>query len=331
MLYCLKWIWSRRKRVALSALLFAFIAVNALAFMHARAMTHFQAGVSRTGQPEALTTLQKARVLLPGVDNPRPENQATPESLGLPFAIHKVQSGDSLTLEAWHVPREGAKELVLMFHGYAACKANLLGEARVLHELGYAMLLVDFRGSGGSSGSKTSLGIEEAEDVKQVYDYARLTWRDQRVVLYGQSMGSAAILRALSLHKEIRPAASVLECPFDKLRSTVANRFTAMGLPVFPGADLLLFWGSVQIGFNGYRHNPIEYAKAMRCPVLLLHGRNDTRVSPEQAEAIFQNLPGDKEYKVFSAAGHESYFAACPDEWKQSVSAFLSSRLARHE
>jgi hypothetical protein len=51
-------------------------------------------------------------------------------------------------------------------------------------------------------------------------------------------------------------------------------------------------------------------------------------VAPEQAEAIFQNLAGDKEYKVFSAAGHESYLAACPDEWKKSISAFLSSRLA---
>jgi uncharacterized protein len=328
MLSCLRWIWSRRKRVALSVLLLAFVLANALAFMHARAMTHFQTGVSRTADPESLTILQKARVLLTGVDNPRPENHATPESLGLPFAIHKVQSDDGITLEAWHIPREGAKALVLMFHGYAACKAQLLGEANALHELGYAVLLVDFRGSGGSSGRETSLGVAEAEDVRQVWDYARLTWRDQRIVLYGQSMGSAAILRALSLHEEIQPAACVLECPFDKLRSTVGNRFTAMGLPAFPGADLLLFWGSVQVGFNGYRHNPVEYAKAVRCPVLLLHGGNDTRVLPEQAEAIFENLAGDKEYKVFGAAGHESYLAACADEWKQSISAFLSSRLA---
>jgi uncharacterized protein len=331
MLYCLRWIWSRRKRVAISVLLLTFVFVNALAYMHARAMTHFQAGASRTAHPESLTTLQKARVLLTGVDNPRPENHATPESLGLPFTVHKVQSDGSMTLEAWHVPCEGAKTLVLMFHGYAACKADLLGEASALHELGYALLLVDFRGSGGSSGSETSIGVEEAEDVRQVWEYARLTWGDQRVVLYGQSMGSAAILRALSLHGEIQPAASVLECPFDKLRSTVANRFSAMGLPAFPGADLLLFWGSVQMGFNGYHHNPVEYAKAVRCPVLLLHGGNDTRVSPEQAEAIFQSLAGDKEYKVFGAAGHESYLAACADEWKQSISAFLSSRLAIRE
>jgi uncharacterized protein len=331
MAYCLKWIWSRRKRAAFSVLLLAFVPINTLAFMHARAMTHFQTGVSRTANPEGLTTLQKVRVLLTGVDNPRPENHATPESLGLPFAIHKVQSDDGITLEAWHVSREDAKALVLMFHGYAACKASLLGEASALRELGYAVLLMDFRGSGGSSGSKTSIGVDEAEDVRHVWDYARLTWGDQRIVLYGQSMGSAAILRALSLHQEIQPAASVLECPFDKLRSTVANRFTAMGLPAFPGADLLLFWGSVQIGFNGYDHNPIEYARAVRSPILLLHGRNDKRVSPKQAEVIFQNLAGDREYKVFSAAGHESYFAACPDEWKQSVSAFLSSRVARRE
>ncbi|MFL5245460.1 MAG: alpha/beta hydrolase [Gemmataceae bacterium] len=324
----LRWLWSRRKRVAFSALLLALILINALAYMHARAMTHFQASAFRTAKPESLTILQKVGVLLTGVDNPRPENRSTPDSLGLPFAVHQVKSDNGVTLEAWHVPRERAKALILMFHGYAGCKANLLGEAGALHELGYAVLLVDFRGCGGSSGSETSLGLAEAQDVRQVWDYARLTWRNQPVILYGQSMGSAAILRALSLHEEVQPAASVLECPFDKLRSTVGNRFTAMGLPAFPGADLLLFWGSVQMGFNGYRHNPVEYAKAVRSPVLLLHGRKDMRVLPEQAEAIFENLAGDKIYKVFEAAGHESFITACPAEWKQTISAFLALRLA---
>ena len=111
-----------------------------------------------------------------------------------------------------------------LFHGYAACKAYLLKEAQALHRMGYAVLLVDFRGSGGSSGNVTTIGVDEADDVSRVWEYARLSWKDQPVIFYGQSMGSAAILRALALHEDIRPAALVLECPFDKLRSTVANR-----------------------------------------------------------------------------------------------------------
>jgi hypothetical protein len=42
---------------------------------------------------------------------------------------------------------------------------------------------------------------------------------------------AAAILRAVSAH-ELSPDALILECPFDRLLTTVQNRFAAMRLPV---------------------------------------------------------------------------------------------------
>ncbi len=79
----------------------------------------------------------------------------------------------------------------------------------------------------------------------------------------------------------MQPAALVLESPFDALLSTVVNRFALMGLPAFPFAHLLVFWGGVQQGFNGFRHYPADYATEVRCAVLLLDGANDTRVTPD--------------------------------------------------
>ena len=38
-------------------------------------------------------------------------------------------------------------------------------DADRLHDLGYACFLVDFRGSGGSSGDATTIGYREADDV----------------------------------------------------------------------------------------------------------------------------------------------------------------------
>jgi pimeloyl-ACP methyl ester carboxylesterase len=143
------------------------------------------------------------------------------------------------------------------------------------------------------------------------------------VVLYGQSMGSAAILRALALHSHLRIEAAIVECPFDSLLNTVGNRFRAMGLPAFPGAQLLIFWASVQQGFNGFGHNPAEYAEQVECPVLLLHGADDPRVTLEQAEAIYNGLPRGKQMKVFADAGHELYLARQPEEWKRVVGEFL--------
>ncbi len=135
-------------------------------------------------------------------------------------------------------------------------------------------------------------------------------------------MGSAAILRAIAVNG-VRPTAVIVECPFDRLLSTAANRFDAMGLPAFPAAHVLIFWGGVQQGFNGFRHNPVDYACEVTCPVLLLHGAKDARVTAAQAQSIYQSLPGKKEFVMFPSAGHESYLGADPALWTESVTHFL--------
>src|ERR1039458_8316281 len=57
------------------------IVLNILAYRHAYAMTHFTAGNPRTQEPEKLTTGQKVKVLLRGVNIPRPQTRASPTDL----------------------------------------------------------------------------------------------------------------------------------------------------------------------------------------------------------------------------------------------------------
>jgi alpha-beta hydrolase superfamily lysophospholipase len=315
--------WHHRKLTGAGLLLVVSLLLNVIAFLHARAMTHYVPGGTRPARPESLTVLEKAGVLLAGVTVPRPENAATPASVGLAFTAHRFAGDGGSDLEAWHVAHPEPKGLVLLFPGYAAAKDSLLGEARAFHDLGFASFLVDFRGCGGSGGCETTIGVEEARDVARAVDYAGRRWPGQPLVLFGHSMGAVAVLRAVAV-EEVRPAAVVVECPYDRLLTTVANRFSAMGLPSFPFAQLLVFWGGVQQGFNGFRHNPVDYAPAVGCPVLQLHGAEDPRVSVAQAEAVFQRLGGEKRFELFTGVGHESYVAAKPHQWKRSVSEFLA-------
>ncbi len=319
----LRWLRSHWKRVATCCLLLLLVIPNVLAYRHARAMLHFTPGGMRTKRPEALSLGEKVGVLLNGVTIPRPENEVTPDRTGLPFEVHRFPSGEDVELETWYVPRDRPRGLVILFHGYASCKALLIPEAHAFRELGYATLLVDFRGSGGSSGSDTSVGVYEADDVAAACDYARSRWPDQPLILYGQSMGSAAILRAVAV-RGVTASALILECPFDRLLSTVANRFTALGVPAFPGAELLVFWGGVQQHFNGFGHNPAEYARSVSLPTLLLHGARDPRVTEEQADAVFAHLAGPKQLEVFSDVGHEDYLARNPERWTALVARFLT-------
>ena len=309
-------------------LLAAFVLLNLLAYRHARSMTHFvsadrKAGASESwrARVEPRSFYERMRLALDGISIERPCTNLRPDSQDLPYETHDYPGGAG-RLSAWYIPHDHPAGLVVLFHGYGSCKSRLLPEARALHDLGYACFLVDFRGSGDSDGDQTSIGYYEADDVAHTAAYVRGRWPGEPLVLFGHSMGATAVLRALAVH-EIGPDAVVLECPFDRLLSTVEARFAVAGLPAFPAAQLLVFWGAAQQGFNGFRHNPVEYARQTTCPVLLLHGTKDTRVSSAQIQSIYRNLSGEKHLYFFRGIGHESYASIRPEEWKQCLARFL--------
>jgi alpha-beta hydrolase superfamily lysophospholipase len=315
--------WLRRHpwRTLLVSLLGAFLLLNVLAYRHARAMTRFAPSGTQTASIGSLSTLQKVGILLNGVDFPHPRSPVRPEDRGLAATVHNFP-GHYGRPEAWYLQRADARGIVLMFHGYGECKAQLLPEAEVFLALGYSCFLVDFPGYGGSEGDETSLGYHESIDVDRAVQYVREQWPGQPVLLFGRSMGSVAVLRALAV-EGTEADAVLLECPFDRMLSTVQARFSRMGLPTFPAANLLVFWGGVQLGIDGFAHNPVDYAAAVKCPVLLMNGDRDPYVSVEQTAAIFRNLPEPKKRYTFEGLEHEPYLRKQPAEWKACVAQFL--------
>lgn len=299
-----------------------FVAVNAVAFWHARRMTHFIGSGQRTSKPETLSLGQRALVIIQGVELPKPQNTSAPT---MKHATVQVETRDGVKLELWDVPAAASSEIVLMFHGYGGCKSTMLHEAAVFHELGKHVALVDFRGSGGSAGEVTTLGWHEALDVAAAVQWAQKQYPEKRLVLFGQSMGAVAVLRAVKT-ESVEPAAMILECPFDSLLHTINHRFTAMGLPAFPFAPLLVFWGGVQVGINGFEHDARDYAAAVRCPTLVLWGADDARVARAEVEAVVQSLNGHGKLEVLSAVGHQSYCKAQPAAYRRVVRAWFERK-----
>ena len=319
----------RSKRIVLASFALGLLAINALAYRHAWSMTHFTQGGEKPPPPEAMSLGEKARAIFAGVSIPKPSNAKTPADYGLPFEIHRFPSSGDVTCEAWRLParrsqqQKQAPALCLMFHGFASSKASLLPAAQAFRELGCDALLVDFRGSGESDGRETTIGYREADDVVAACCYAQQQWPDAPLILYGRSMGAAAALRAIAIGA-VEPRALILECPFNRLLVTTKNRFRAAGLPSFPAAELLVFWGGVQHGYWGFEHNPVDYASAVACPTLFLHGDRDIRVTANEAREVFDRLPAEKTWALIAGAGHERLITARPHEWRSAVEAFLS-------
>lgn len=118
--------------------------------------------------------------------------------------ITTLRSSDAdLELETWYVPHDSARGLVVMFYGYASCKSEILGEAKAFHGLGFATLLVDFRGCGGSSGRKTSIGVFEADDVASAMAFVGREVSVPSLMLHGESDPRVRLAEAESIYQNL--------------------------------------------------------------------------------------------------------------------------------
>lgn len=316
-----RWIWPR---VFVYGFLLGFVGLNCLAYFHGRTMSRYATSTDRTSSPEKLRALDKARVLLTGVTIPRPTNHRSPAHYGMPFETVQFKGAFGVKLQAWQVERAGAHGTIVMFHGHGAAKDSLLPAAEIFFKLGWNCALVDFHGSGGSGTNVTSLGWHEAEDVIHAVKYLVPDYIEEPVVLYGVSMGSAAVLRALHISK-LEPDAVILELPYDRLLNAARQRFAAMHVPSWPAADLLLFYGGMHGGFDSFAMAPAEFARSVHCPTLLMNGEIDRRAPPRQALAVFKNLAGPKIHKQFRGLGHRNFSRHDPENWTATVSSFLDA------
>jgi len=309
---------------AVLVLTLVFLSLNALAYMHAYSMTHFSSDGPRTGAPETLSLGERIAVLLTGVRVPRPRSRVSLADIEPRYTTVVIPSSEAITLSGWYAGNGHGAPLVILFHGYAAEKSAMLKEASAFHERGCSVLLVDFRGSGESSESYTTVGFLESEDVEAAVRYAKDNLPSSRLVLFGQSMGAAAVLRAVHESK-IKPDAIIVESTFDRLLNAIRSRFLMIGVPPFPSAELIAFWGGLQAGFNGFAHNPATYARSVSCPILFLHGTDDRKANIDKGRLVFNAVHAKKYFVEFEGAGHESLIAYDRDKWKAAINEFMQS------
>ncbi|MFO0849474.1 MAG: alpha/beta fold hydrolase [Gemmataceae bacterium] len=302
-------------------LLVGFAAANLLAYRHAYALTHYAPAGGPSPRPEGLSARDRLRLLVGGVSVPRPKADRYPEAVGLRYTSHTLDLGDE-RLALWHVDAPSPRGVVVLGHGYGCSKSHLLPEAVAFHKLGWAVVLADFRGSGGSSGSAVTLGVTEAADLAAAAKWAGDRHPGKPLVLYGFSMGAVAAVRATA-GSDASPAGLILDAPFDSLLSAVQVRCDAVRAPRWPAAELLVFWGGRQHGFDGFALRPADDAARVPCPALVFHGSADPRATPEMVRRVYAPLPGRKSLVTIEGVGHTPIAHAAPDRWAEAVGPFL--------
>lgn len=315
-------------RKLLKIVLVLFILLNIICAFHAYKLTHFYSSKEMMPKPEKMGWSDKMSAVLFGVKFPK---TASVDTFSLHHETVLLKTEDSLKLEAWYVDNRKmndssneSKGTVILFHGHGGKKNDVIREAYSFFNLGYSVLLVDFRAHGNSEGNTCTVGFNESKDVRAAYNYI-VDMGEHNIILYGISMGAATILKAIE-DNYVHPQKIILEMPFGTLHQAVKGRLLMMHLPQQPFASLLTFWGGIEQGFWAFNFKPAEYAKKVECPTLLQWGTNDKRVSQDETIAILQNLnTTNKTFVEYKNSGHQSLCKNENDKWEQTITNFLKN------
>ena len=303
-------------RIVAGILASLVVLLNVIGAFQAHKFTHFTTEKVMRIDPHHLSTGDKIKAIVFGIDMPRPIDSVKPSQ---PFEIVQLQS--NVKLECWSLQTDSTKGTVIIFHGYRASKSQMIDRSDEFLKMGYNTLLVDFMGSGGSEGNSTTIGFKEAEEVRAAYDYVAGKG-EKHIYLFGTSMGAVSVMKAVNDY-HLDASGLILECPFGTMIKTVGVRVKKMGLHDLPTTYLLMFWGGLENGFWAFNHNPEDYAKNIARPTLLLYGEKDDRVSRGEIDRIYANLQGIKDLKTFPLSGHQDYIPQYGDLWRDDVSFFM--------
>ena len=311
------------KRIAF-LFLFVFIFFNIVCAFQAWHLTHFYDRETFEAPHQAGFFEQTGNILF-GEKFPK---SLVVDSLHIPHSNVSITSEDGLKLACWKISHSDTgkvpKGAVIMFHGHGSNKSGVIPEAESFYNLGWNVFMVDFRAHGESDGNKCSIGYNEAKDVKAAYDYI-MAGGEKNIVLWGISMGAAAITKSVNDFPAMQPQKLILVMPFGTMLEAVGGRVGIKDLPTEPLGAMLTFWGGNVLGVWAFSNKPEEYAKKITCPVLLQWGKEDPRVSAKETNAVFNNIAATKKTLMeYDGVTHQSICKKAHEKWTQNVTVFLN-------
>jgi fermentation-respiration switch protein FrsA (DUF1100 family) len=254
---------------------------------------------------------------------------ASPESIGIMnYQLATFDSLDGLTLKGWYMPSQNGA-VIIFIHGHGGSRTGLADEALAMIQQGYGALVFDLRNNGESQGNVTTFGLLETLDVRGAVDFVKAQpgVDADRIGVLGQSMGGATAIMSAARIPEIR--AVVAESAYTSMEDNITNGVQRLaGLPAFPFAPLVIFWGQREAGINISEVRPVdEIASLSPRPVLIVHGERDDLIPVENAHHLYQAAQEPKELYLIPNAGHTNFVHAGGEAYVQKIVEFFDRNL----
>lgn len=299
-------------------LLVQFLLINISAALYAYKFTHLYSAEKPATEPGNI--FSKTWRLFSGQ---RFYKSAESEKPVFPYTVVNFTTKNNTAIEGWYGPLDSAaRGTVILFHSLMANKSLVLQQAYEFRYWGYNVLMVDIRAHGNSSGSTTTIGYYESEEVKLAYEYIK-NLGEKKIFLWGFSMGSVAIMKAVA-ENQLAPAGLILETPFLSLQSHIKCRVHLIGFPKQPFGFFITSWIGIERGFNALNFNVTRYASQIKCPVLLQQGSLDQLVPSDEAQTILESFASpDKKMVIYEGANHEPLLQRNAALWREETGNFL--------
>ncbi|MEU9029190.1 hypothetical protein AB0D46_17040 [Streptomyces sp. NPDC048383] len=245
-------------------------------------------------------------------------------ALGLDHADVDVP-GELGALPAWFVP--AARDTwVITVHGLGAGREHPMVVMPFLHRHHLPVLDLAYRGDLGAPGAPDGLGhLGESEwrDLDAAIRYA-LRYGARRVVLHGWSTGATMALHAVERSALAdRISGLVLDSPVLDWRTTLRALAAARGTPG-PLLPLAVRAAEGRAGLRADRRPPGADPAALRVPVLILHGPDDTLAPWEPSRRLAAARPDLVTLHTVRGAPHGAMWNVDPAGYEEALRRFLT-------
>jgi pimeloyl-ACP methyl ester carboxylesterase len=206
------------------------------------------------------------------------ENQETKE--------YNLETRDGATINGLRFfPKGESKGVVLYLKGNSKSIKGWGKFAVDFTRHGYNVLMVDYRGFGKSTGRRSQKAIKR--DLQLVYNKLKEQTTEDRIILYGRSLGSGFAAKLASMN---HPKMLVLDAPYYSL-----TKVTARYAPFMPLSLLLK-----------YPLPTYKWLKYVQCPIHIIHGTHDKLIPFKTSIKLSKVNPKLTKLHTVIGGGHKN-------------------------
>lgn len=227
---------------------------------------------------------QRSMMYFPDNSEPHPRDHGLPQMESIRIAVE-----DTVEILAWwHAPADNAHPVLVYFHGNAGHIGERGYKIREMVEAGYGVLLTTYRynANTGGEGSEAAL-LADARDIVEFVKSRGIA--EQRIVLYGESLGSGV---AVALAAEHNVAGLILESPYSSIAEVAHSRY----------------WFALAKWLIRDRYDSLARIGKVRAPILLFHGDADTTIPMRFGERLYAAAPEPKEARFYPGGRHTDLY-----------------------